>query len=709
MRYFVRWHFLARVPGFAGFGENGGREVRPRLRDDVRYVKCPEGVYVHALGGACTVKGAQSYELLSRLAPHLTGERTLDELVGPLAADQRTMVEGLVGALSEQRFVVDAVDDEPHLLDAEEQRVYAAEIAFIRYGLDSAQRRFQRVRAARIALIGEGPVADALLAAGLWSGWRNVRVLAPAAQVAALREVVAGARRDSKQSVRLQPWPDEPWPDQHSAEERVWPADIADETDVVLQVCSEARRADLIAVGRACAGSGIALGQVLVGDDEAWLTSVGPPAAVEAESCWRRLAAQRGIDVDAGGGWLTGPVPGIVAAQLALSCFSHLTGLDTLPAPERAPQPPTLTRVDLGTLVTRTHRVRPHPLAGPQSPNTEADVRALIDELACGAPVEVADLLDRAAGFIDARTGLLGILDEEELPQVPLSVCRASVSDPYGVLPAWAPAPTVTGWGNDRPTARLRALLAALATYGTLTTGPVTHQQWGLDLATGALRAVPTTTVYPVLRSGASMPYRAPIGAAAGRCWNDAIAAGLRAHCEALLAAHSGGGRDLPQLDLAEVVAEVVDEQATHLLRLVHAADQWVSVTDLSGILGLAAFAFRAGADPVVLTCAATAAEALRDGLERIVLHWQACTEDAMPSPQTSPARWPVEPPSPQAGGPGADPRCGVLTDALRRAGQVPVAVPITQDRQARSLLPYVVHVVLLRPDGAVQMVLCDD
>lgn len=610
------------------------------MRDDVRYVKCPAGVYVHAL----------------------------------------------VGTLSEQRFVVDAVDEEPPLLDAEEQRVYAAEIAFIRYRRDSAERRFQLVRAARIALIGEGPVVDALLAAGLWSGWRNVRVLAPAAQVAALRDVVEKARRDPKQSVRLQPWPEE-----HSAEDRGWPTGIADEADVVLQVCGAARRADLIAVSRACAGAGTALGQVLVGDDEAWLTPVGPPEGVEAESCWRRLAAQRDAEADTGGGWLTGPVPGIVAAQLALSCFSYLTGLDTLPAPERAPQPPLLTRVDLRTLGTGIHRVRPHPLAGPQAPNTGTDTRELVDELACGAPVEAADLLDRAAAFIDARTGLLGRLDEEELPQVPLSVCRASVSDPYGVLPAWAPAPTVLGWGNDRPTARLRALLAALATYGTLTTGPVTQQQWGLDLATGALRAVPTTTAYPVLR-GAPMPYHAPVGAAAGRCWNDAIAAGLRARCEALLVQHSDGGwRDVRPLDLAEVVA---DEQATHLLRLMHAADQRVSVTDLSGILGLPAFAFHTDADPAVLTCAATTAEALRDGLERTVLRWQARTE-GLPSPRTSAALWPVEPHAPRAGGPSTDPRCRVLTSALRLAGHVPVAVPITQDRQARSLLPYVVHVVL--------------
>lgn len=671
--------------------------MRPRLRDDVRYVKCPEGVYVHGLGGACTLKGVQTYEWLSRLAPHLTGERTLEELVGSLAADQRAMVEGLVGMLSERRFVVDTVDDEPHLLDVEEQRVYTAEIAFIRYGLDSAERRFQRVREARIALVGGGPVVGALLAAGLWSGWRDVRVLAPGAQVAALREVVEAARRDPRQVVRLQVWPVSGG-ERHGAEDQRLTG-IVEEVDVVLQVCGEAGRADLIALSQACVGSGTALGQVLVGADEVWLTPVGAPDEVEAESCWRRLAALRGADVEtsSGGQWLTGPVPGIVAAQVALSCFSHLTGLASLPPPERVPPLPMLTRVDLRTLVTRTHRVRPHPLAGAPAPGAEADARALIDDLAAGAPVEAEDLLERAGGFIDARTGLLGVLDEEDLTQVPLSVCRASVSDPCGVLPVWAPAPRVMGWGVDQPTARLRTLLAALATYGTVTTGPVTGQGdavWGLDLVTGQLRAVAATMAYPVLR-GALMPYRAPVGAAAGRAWSDAVAAGLRAHCEALLVGHSnGGGPELRWWDLAGVVADVADEQSEHLLRLLRAAGQRIRVSDLSGVLGLAAFAFRTDADPVVLTCAATRAEALRDGLERALLLWQSRAE-GLPSPRVSAGLWPLEPATPGSGEPGGDPQCRILTDTLRRAGRVPVAVPIIQDRQARSLLPYVVQVVL--------------
>jgi len=638
---------------------SGGPRMRPRLRDDVRYVKSPDGVYIHSHGGSCALNGTQMYDWLSRLAPHLTGEHTLEELVAPLAADQRAMVHDLVRVLAEQRFVADVRQDEPHLLDADELRIYAAEIAFIRYALDSAERRFQRVRDARIVVLGLGPVLAAVLEAGLWSGWRDVRVLAPDSEVPVLRGVVERSCRDSKQSVELVSWFGEPG------------TGVVDRADVVLQVCERARRDDLIAVGWTCASSGIALGQVLVGEEEAWLTPVGMAERVEPEACWRRLAAHRGTEFDAAVSedWLIGPVPGIVAAQLVLSCFLHLTGLDTLPPLDGAPSPPLLTRVDLRTLVTRTHRVPARPPS--TTPTSTADARALLDEFDRGATVSAADLLERAAGFIDARTGLLGLLDEQELPQLPLSMCRARVGDPHWALPAWAPAPTVVGWAQDRPTARLRALLAALATYGSLAPGSAEPGDtvWGLNLATGQPRAVTAGLVYPVL-GGAGTPYRAPVGAAAGLSWSDAVAAGLRAQCEALLAERSGRRRRAA----VEVVTELGDEPAANLLRLLDAVGQQVDVADLTLVLELPAFAFHfESATPAMLvSCAASPAVALGDGLERILLRWQAHADH--------PVRWQVE----------SDHE--VFADAVRRAGRVPVAVPIARDN---GLLPYVVQVVL--------------
>ena len=601
--------------------------MRPRLRADVRYVKSPDGVYVSGFAGACTLTGTTSYEWLDRLAPFLTGRHVLDDLVRPLASEQREVVEHLVRSLHEQRLLVDALDDAPHALTEEEQRVYEPEIAFIRYSVDSAEHRFERLRAARVTLLGGGPVLAALLGAGLRSGWRRVSVRT-GDDAEALRAVARGAIRDSAQDVTV--------------EEGPWPADGVD-----LLLCVSDRRDELLDAARAAARSGVAIGQVLVGGDEVWMTAVGAPGPVAAESCWRRLVAWRGAGTDEG--LLTGPAPGVVAAHLALSSFKHLTG-----SAEEAGEP-ALTRIDLRDLSARTHRPRPYLVTG----------RVRLD-----AEVEPEGFTERVRGFVDERVGVLGRLDEDDLPQVPLAACRASASDPGSVLPGWAAAPEVTGWGADRDEAWWRAALAGLATYGSLVDARGGER---LDLLTGAPRAVPP--IEP------RVPYRAPVGVAAGRTWGDAVAAGLRAHCEVLLAGSAG-----QRCDLAAVVREAGDERAAELLRFLHAAAQDVEASDLGGVLGVPAFRVTlTGAS--VTTCATTVAEALRDGLERAVLHWQCgLPEDVVIT------RWAAEG---DRSAPADDPRCRTLAAALRRAGRVPVAVPLHVDDAVRDLAPCLVRVVV--------------
>jgi hypothetical protein len=599
--------------------------MRPRLRADVRYVKSPDGVYVHGFAGACTLTGDTSYEWLDRLAPFLTGEHVLDDLVGPLGGDQRAVVEHLVRSLHEQRLLVDALDDVPHTLTEEEQRVYEPEIAFIRYATDSAEHRFERLRSARVALLGGGPVLAAVLEAGLRSGWRRVS-FRTGDDPDGLRAVARGAMRDRAQDVTVEGGPGLP-----------------DDADLLL--CVSGSRDDLLAAARASARSGVAVGQVLVGGVEAWVTAVGPPARVAAESCWRRLVAWRGEGAD--GGLLTGPAPGVIAAHLVLSCFQHLTGS---PADE-----PGLTRIDLRDLTARTHRPRPYAVTG----------RVRLD-----AVIEPDGFPERVRRLVDDRVGVLGRLDEDDLPQVPLAVCRASASDPEVVLPAWAAAPEVTGWGVDRDEARWRAALAGLATYGSLVDARGGER---LDLLTGAPCAVA-----PI---AAHVPYRAPVGVAAGRSWGDAAAAGLRAHCEVLLAERTG-----QRCDLAAAVRDSGDERAAELLRFLQAAAVDVEATDLGGALGVPAFTVTLTGTSIT-TCSTTVAEALRDALERAVLHWQCgLPEDAAIT------RWTGEG---DRSAPADDPRCRTLSAALRRAGRAPVAVPLLVDDDVHSLAPCLVRVVV--------------
>ncbi|HET9256563.1 MAG TPA: hypothetical protein VFO16_15385, partial [Pseudonocardiaceae bacterium] len=178
--------------------------MRPRLGEDVRYVPSPQGAYLHSGAGEATLRGKHSYEWLRRLAPYLSGERELTELTEALPAAARQMVTDLVGMLYQQGFVTDARADHPHTLTETERRTYAAEIAFIRYALDSAEYRFQRYRQAEVMLVGSGPLLPALVEAALVAGCKTVRAtVATAEQAQRLHDAGRRARRDAEQRVEV--------------------------------------------------------------------------------------------------------------------------------------------------------------------------------------------------------------------------------------------------------------------------------------------------------------------------------------------------------------------------------------------------------------------------------------------------------------------------------------------------------------------------
>ncbi|GAA3162324.1 hypothetical protein [Nonomuraea salmonea] len=125
------------------------------------------------------------------------------------------------------------------------------------------------------------------------------------------------------------------------------------------------------------------------------------------------------------------------------------------------------------------------------------------------AAVEVDGLLALTAELVDSRLGVLGMLEEGALVQSPVAVCRAVVSDPLGVLPGWAPAREAFGWGADQRTARLRCLLAALATYGVLalrTEGEGSVRGWPCPMVCPAACASPAFAPYRTGRGRRSGP-----------------------------------------------------------------------------------------------------------------------------------------------------------------------------------------------------------
>ncbi|GAB3442023.1 hypothetical protein GCM10027570_08870 [Streptomonospora sediminis] len=618
--------------------------MRPQIRDGIRCVPGDDGVYLHGDHGVCTLKGAQAAEWLSRLTPHLTGERTLDELTSGLPGDYRSHVVHLVEALAAEGFVLDAADEEPHGLTGPELDTYAAEIAFIRYRLASAERRFERFRQARIALTGHGPVLSALLESGLASGWRRIVVEAPDREADRLSAAAARGRRGGDQCVHLADVP-------HATE----PA------DVLLQV--DDRRARLAATAEALTGTGTQLGQILLEGDEAWIHPVAP--AETAGACWHRMgglpppggpSGGRGAAGPSGGAppddLLTGAVPGLLGARLALSCFSRLTGL------AGADEPPT--RIDLRTLDSHRHRVPP---VGAPAPRSAGSVRAAIGELAGADPISPQQLLDRAAACVDPRTGLFGSLDEDDLVQTPLSVCAALVGHPAGSRPGGRPAPRVVGWGADRATARTRTVLAACAAYGALGAGG----GCGIELLSGRSRPLAASAALPDQADRADPAGPAglpPSGYGAGLTWNAALAAALRSRAEELII------RTLRAQPAAAPPAQLLqaaaDTATADLLSLLKTAGETPAATDLSGVLKLPAYRVQA-AGATIITCADTETTALRNGLERAVLAWQSRAA-GRPGGATEPQPW----------WPGDDPpQWRPIAEALQAAGSTPVAAPL--------------------------------
>ncbi|MGP3962023.1 hypothetical protein ACTWPT_39150 [Nonomuraea sp. 3N208] len=596
----------------------------------------------------CILRGPHAYAWLARLAPALDGRRTLAELTRALPDDKRAMVDRLVGSLVEQRFVVDARGEPENGLTDVERRLYADEIAFIGYAFDSPEKRFLQARQSRVTVSGEGALLGAALTAFLGFGCRDLRVVT--ADSSGLASLISRERRDPGQRVRVERLDTDAEPDVGGSDLVV---QLGDDIDELVRAC------------RPCHRLGIPIAQVLIRPSEVWLSGVGLPSVTHAESGWHRLAAapvepRLHVEED----WLIGPVPSVVAAVLGLACFSYLTGMER-PLEGGTPR---LTRIDLRNLDTRSHRCLPHPRAVTAigigtAPGPDGDAE----------PMTAERVLERVPDLVDPRLGALTSLDEGELAQSPLAVCRARLSDPLSVLPRWVPLPEVAGWGEDRQTARFRALLAAAAVYGGLTTQEGVYE--GVELLTGRIRPI---TLDQVATS---------VGVAAGLSWDQAVAAGLRAHCEHLLRAGIDGDHpavegvdgDHPAVEGVDGDHPAVELPDSHLGRMIALAGLDVAVRDLTDVLGVPAFDFRLAGRSVVVSCAPTAYQAMHDGLERVLLHWQN------PVHGRETPRWLDGPPD-----------TALLAGALRRQGRVPVAVRLAGDPAAARLLPYAVRVVLL-------------
>ena len=524
--------------------------MRPKLKNDTLYVPSENGIYFAASHGNFALQGPQIYQWVDRIAPFLDGSRTLEDLVDGLPAAQVEMVSGLVTLLAERGYVKDVADDEPHSLEPDEEEAFSAEIAFVDHYRGSAARRFQTYRESRVLMVGAGTTLTGLVHAGLQSGLRTAHVLVTGECVtdrARHTEYLELAReRDPGQRLV-----------EHPAAGLADPA--LDATiagfDAVLHVSDRAMTGRALRLSRACARAGVSLVQAVVLGDTAW---IGPVSAGGAcwECTWRRLLGHGAPHPgdpwadradEPAGEFLAGPTASMVANHVGFELFRHVTGAQ--PDDARA----VLTELDLETLDTRVHPVSRHPLCrvhGARAGTGRGARAERLGRLEQGPPLDPDVIAKAAAELFAERTGVLGTLDECDVEQLPLKVCRATVSNPTG-SPGPEPA-VVFGVARDYAGARLRATVR------------------GCEVYAATLASVPSM-----------------LGVASGLTLAEAVTRGMVDRCRALtLAAASADGPAFPRVDAHAVDAEPVQRY----LRVAGTFAGVPDVHDVTGRLGVPTF-----------------------------------------------------------------------------------------------------------------------
>ncbi|MEU1674562.1 TOMM precursor leader peptide-binding protein [Streptomyces roseifaciens] len=136
--------------------------TRPRIRRDVLFTRTPDGVLFHNAHGGFHVNSPSAYRFATLLVPHLNGKHRVADLCRGLGEGQRAMVGSLVSTLYEREFARDTPapnTSAPPAFSPEVAERFAPQIAYVDHYADDAERRFHDFRTARVAVLGDDPVA----------------------------------------------------------------------------------------------------------------------------------------------------------------------------------------------------------------------------------------------------------------------------------------------------------------------------------------------------------------------------------------------------------------------------------------------------------------------------------------------------------------------------------------------------------------------
>ncbi|MEE1751523.1 TOMM precursor leader peptide-binding protein [Streptomyces sp. SP18CS02] len=601
--------------------------TRPRIRRDVLFTETPDGVLFHNADGGFRLTAASAYRFATLLVPHLTGEHSVAELCEGLGDGQRKMVGELVKTLYERDFArpVAAAPESSEgpraALPPDVARRFAPQIAYADHYADDAEARFLHFRDARVAVLGEDPVAR----------WCALSLVRNGCAVVGVTPGLDRAAVDTEAAETVA--------DGCPVEVRVLAAGEGDigwaglqGYDVVVVTGGRAAPATVLPLLRA----GIPEGHVLL---PAWTYGsdavIGPLMSHGTPGCWAcaalRLGATGGGAGDAAELWsalalpgspvASGPVPGGPLAAM----IGNLLGYEVFRARSGALPAETAGHLlvqDMESLDVTAEPLFAHPRC-PFCAGSEAEAARAAStpvELTAaggsGAPAlptletardadELVAELNRRSTLVRPRAGVFTAYGDERLTQVPLKLGVVEL----GIGPSGTRSVSAFDVHHVAG-ARMRALDTAAALYaewvvparGLVRAGERAVAPAGLVLATGVpgsadvhQHGVSLLTKEPVLvPAGAVRPFgphnadrlfeRTSAGVGAGPAPADAAAAGLLSALayDALLSTVRGRAAAPVPLPEAEEGAGS-DAELTFLVRSADRLGVPVELLDLAG------------------------------------------------------------------------------------------------------------------------------
>jgi bacteriocin biosynthesis cyclodehydratase domain-containing protein len=137
--------------------------------------RAPHGMTIQFRGRAYDFRGPQVFEVLSAIAPRMSGVRRLGEICGDLVPEQRRVAVSLVRHLLEKDIAVDCAREAAAEEEAGLQE-FQGQLLFARHFVPDATRRFLRLRRSRVVLAGGGDTLAALAVSLLRNGFEKVLV-----------------------------------------------------------------------------------------------------------------------------------------------------------------------------------------------------------------------------------------------------------------------------------------------------------------------------------------------------------------------------------------------------------------------------------------------------------------------------------------------------------------------------------------------------